>query len=66
MECPDCDGNGFDVDSTTLIEIKCTTCDGMGDVPECDACGGDGTILTDSTLFTKTCPQCGGKGWRRR
>jgi DnaJ-class molecular chaperone len=66
MQCPDCDGRGWNTDTTTLFEEKCHTCQGTGDVPECSNCDGKGQILHSSTLYEETCPRCDGKGWLPR
>ena len=63
MQCPECDGRGWNSDSTTLLEVTCDTCGGSREVAVCDKCNGDGEVLHVSTTFNETCPKCGGKGW---
>jgi DnaJ-class molecular chaperone len=66
MQCPDCEGRGWNLDNTTMFKENCQTCRGSGDVPECDKCDGDGQVMHTSTLYKETCPKCDGKGWLPR
>lgn len=63
MNCPRCDGRGWNSDSTTLAKRRCNTCGGTGDVDVCTQCDGDGKVLHSSTLVRVTCDRCNGRGW---
>ena len=65
MECPDCDGRGWNSDSSTLIEQTCDTCNGTGEVAQCSKCEGKGRVLNWTTAFEETCDRCDGAGWVR-
>lgn len=65
MTCPECNGRGWNSDSTTLLKETCGTCSGSGEVRECDRCNGKGTVLHWSTTHEETCDKCDGQGWLR-
>ena len=58
IECPACDGTGFE---TFSVKIPCAACNGTGSLlgSTCPECGGNGNLNTDSKVI---CDICKGTG----
>ena len=63
MDCPHCNGRGYNSDVTTIGKETCDTCRGTGTVYSCSKCDGSGEVLQVNTVFKETCPDCSGNGW---